>query len=166
MFINILPGKICIPPGDKMYPSPPLETVWKKGKNSDFGANRAELVVITYCGQGRVISTSLSKKGKVFSPFLVPLDGRERDHRYSWLVLGTDLNKGLFSLDSISFHPWPWLQWDCEWEGWLAQGARGGNKCAVWGEEVWGWTGWGHPCLVSAWPGPHPGRCAVAQYRP
>lgn len=52
-----------------MHPSPLLETVWKEGKNSDFGANSAELAVIT-CVDGAGHSTFLSKKGKVFSPFL------------------------------------------------------------------------------------------------
>lgn len=69
MFMNILPGKLCIPSGNKMHPSPLLETVWKEGKNSDFGANSAELAVIT-CVDGAGHSTFLSKKGKVFSPFL------------------------------------------------------------------------------------------------
>lgn len=82
---------------------------------------------------------------------------------WAWVWIGT---RGLFGQDSVSLHPRHWLHWDPEWEGGLAEAARGGNKCGAWGEEFWGWPGWRHPCSVSAWPGPGPGRRAVAPHRP
>lgn len=48
LFINILPVKLCIPPGNKIYPFPFIEMIWNNGKNPDFGANRVELSVVTW----------------------------------------------------------------------------------------------------------------------
>lgn len=78
LFINTLPVRLYTPPGDKMYPTSLIEIVWNNGKNSDFGAHRAELLPCVALVESFSL---LTKKGKVFSML----------YQHYWTMIGDQL---------------------------------------------------------------------------